>query len=177
MIRTPLSVNQLYPGQVYRIIPYNHQGINLHDGMALYQTYYYNFNCRSQRVGYSPNTKYFDVYKNNMKIDPNVVKLGDVITLINKVNLRFTITDVTVTKIAYVYEFSKYVPALPIKDEIMVYSTEIKIYEPFQRMMEIKALKELDTIELTVIPGGHNPRTLINDVIHRMKPYLSMNAV
>ena len=141
--------------------------------MAVYKTYYLNFNCRSQAGGYSPNMKYFDVYKNNKHVDPNTVKVGDVITMVNKIVPTFIIVDVTVKDIRHIYEFSNYAPPLQLQDEIMLYSSEVYVYESAQRYMELNALAQLDTIELSPVSGGHNPRTLVNDVIHYMKPFIS----
>lgn len=173
MNRRPLSAHQLIPGQIYRVVPYHKQGLKLHDGMAVYKTSYLNFTCRSQAGGYSPNMKYFDVYKNGKHVNPNTVKVGDVITMVNKIVPTFIIVDVTVKNIRHVYEFSNYAPPLELQDEIMLYSSEINIYESAQRHMELKALAQLDTIELTPVPGGHNPRTLIADVINYIKPFIS----
>ena len=173
MNRRPLAVHQLIPGQIYRVVPYHRQGLKLHDGMAVYKTYYLNFTCRSQAGGYSPNMKYFDVYKNNKHVDPNTVKVGDVITMVNKIVPTFIIVDVTVKHIRHIYEFSKYAPPLLLQDEIMLYSSEVKVYESAQRHMELKAIEQLDTIELSPVPDGHNPRTLVNDVINYIKPFIS----
>jgi hypothetical protein len=173
MNRRPLSAHQLIPGQIYRVVPYHKMGLKLHDGMAVYKTYYLNFNCRSQAGGYSPNMKYFDVYKNNKHVDPNTVKVGDVITMVNKIVPTFIIVDVTVKDIRHIYEFSNYAPPLQLQDEIMLYSSEVYVYESAQRYMELNALAQLDTIELSPVSGGHNPRTLVNDVIHYMKPFIS----
>ena len=173
MNRRPLSAHQLIPGQIYRVVPYHKQGLKLHDGMAVYKTSYLSFTCRSQAGGYSPNMKYFDVYKNGKHVNPNTVKVGDVITMVNKIVPTFIIVDVTVKNIRHVYEFSNYAPPLELQDEIMLYSSEIKIYESAQRHMELKALAQLDTIELTPVPDGHNPRTLIADVINYIKPFIS----
>jgi len=174
MNRKSLTIHQLVPGQTYRVEPHYKGTLRLHDGMGIYQGYTLNFNCKSAASAYSPDMKYFDTYKNNIIVDPNTVKIGDIITIRNKWNPVNSIDNVTVTKIEYIYEFSKFSPPLPYHSlPICLYSNETTIYESAQTLMELRVLKELDTIKLTVIPDGHNPRVLIDDVLNYMKQFIA----
>jgi len=177
MVRTSLNVHQMVPGQIYRIRPkYTHDTLT-RDGMGIYHGYTLNFNCTTNVSRYSPNMKYFVVLKQGRIIDPATVKVGDTITLHSKQNPRMIVENVLVRKISYIYEFSKYYPPLPQCEDdtglIEIYASYANIYEPLQTLMELSTLNQLDTIELEVVPDGHRPRVLIDDVIGYMKQFFT----
>ena len=172
----PLSIKQLIPGHTYRIKPTRLLDISdgYVDGMGVYQGYSLNFNCKSPTgKGFSPDIIYFDVYKNDKLIDPNTVKVGDNVILLNK-NRVNNVGRVTVTRISYMYIFSKHTPPLPDSlYPVSINSRYVHLHEPAQTLMELRMLKELDKIELIPTPDGHNPRVLIDDVLHYMKRFIT----
>ena len=142
--------------------------------MGVYQGYSLNFNCKSPTgKGFSPDIIYFDVYKNDKLIDPNTVKVGDNVILLNKNHVN-NVGRVTVTRISYMYIFSKHTPPLPDSlYPVSINSRYVHLHEPAQTLMELRMLKELDKIELIPTPDGHNPRVLIDDVLHYTKRFIS----
>ena len=128
MTSTFLSVDQLIPGQTYKVMP-SRKFSHIHEGVGVYNGYTLNFTGNTPTVsGYSPDMKYFDAIKDGVVVDPSTVKVGDVITARSKYGSAKLMELFEVTRINYVYEFTEFTPLDPCHNcKISVYSDEANI--------------------------------------------------
>ena len=124
-----LSVDQLVPGQTYKVIP-SRMSSYIYEGEGVYKGYTLNFTGNTPTVrGYSPDMKFFDAIKDGEVVDPSTVKVGDVITARSKYGPTKLMEHLEVTHINYVYEFADYTPPrFKTQHNVSVYSNDANIY-------------------------------------------------
>lgn len=129
MTFTSLSVDQLIPGQTYKVMP-SRMSSYIYEGVGVYNGYTLNFTGNTPTVsGYSPDMKHFDAIKGGIVVDPSTVKVGDVITARSKYGPTRLMELLEVTHIHYVYEFADYTPPrFETQHNVSVYSDDANIY-------------------------------------------------
>jgi hypothetical protein len=144
----------LVPGEIYSVKRINPRHEYIENRACVYESFEININCIKNDSRYSPNSKYYDIIKNGVIINPINVKVDDIITFRNRF-VGHIIEDVTVNKIFYTYIFSRYSPKYgTIVNErnneitsIRLYSMDIDVYDTMQTVMEKRTIKQLPLID------------------------------